>query len=165
MVRYSLSELCNILRCVYIAVVHVHSLMHSHNHRHFLVPRGPSRTFLEPLILYTSSFARFARSATSPLFAYMTIPAPNISLCRAAAPHDCVRFGYCFPVAVARSLCPLIRYSCSQSPISTAPRLCPLWLLLPDCVRFNCCSSIASTSTAAPRLHPLWLLHPDCIRL
>ena len=26
--------------------------MHSHNHRHFLVPRGPSRTFLEPLILY-----------------------------------------------------------------------------------------------------------------
>jgi len=33
-----------------------------------------------------------------------------------------------------------------------APKLRPLNLLLPDCILFSCCSSIASTSTAAPQL-------------
>ena len=51
----------------------------------------------------------------------------------------------------------------------------PLQLLLPDCVRFSCCSPIASVLAAAPwlcppqlllpRLHPLQLLLPNCIRL
>ena len=60
---------------------------------------------------------------------------------------------------------------------AAAPRLHPLQLLLPDCVRFSCClplasasaaapdcvrfgccSPIASASTAAPRLRPLQLL-------
>ena len=54
------------------------------------------------------------------------------------------------------------------SPIASAsavaPRLHPLRLLLLDCVRFGCCSSIESTSTAAPasraapRLCPLSML-------
>ena len=72
-------------------------------------------------------------------------------------PRDCVRFGYFFLVAVARSLCPLIRYSCSQSPISTAPRLCPLWLLLPDCIHFDCYTPIASACslTCSGRFQPM----------
>ena len=117
----------------------------------------------------------FARSATSPSFAYVSNPAPYSSLCRAAAPRlrsfSCctpiasIRFKLLFPVSVRFSCCPpiaslqlllatCVRFSCS-SPISTAPRLRPLRLLLPDCVRFNCCSPIASASTAAPRLRPL----------
>ena len=60
-------------------------------------------------ICITSSIAYFARSATSPLFAYVSNLAP---------------------------------------------------LLLPDCVRFDCCSLIASDSTAAPPLHPLVAFQP-----
>ena len=37
-----------------------------------------------------------------------------------------------------------------------------LQLSLPDCVRFSCCSPIASALAAAPRLHPLQLSFPDC---
>ena len=61
------------------------------------------------LLVSTSSIAYFARSATSPLFAYVS----NLAL-----------------------------------------------LLLPDCVRFDCCSLIASDSTAAPPLHPLVAFQP-----
>ena len=87
-------------------------------------------------------------TATSPSLAYVSNPVLDSSLCRAAV-----------------------------------PQLHPLQLLLPDCidllqllltvcVRFGCCSLIASTSTAAPRLHrsastaahPLQLLLPDCVR-
>ena len=35
---------------------------------------------------------------------------------------------------------------------AAAPRLCPLQLLLPDCVCFSCFSPIASASVAAPHL-------------
>ena len=60
-----------------------------------------------------------------------------------------------------------VRFSCC-SPLASAsvaaPWLRPLRLLLPDCVRFNCCSPIASASTAAQRLSPLQLLLPDCVR-
>ena len=46
-------------------------------------------------------------------------------------------------------------------PLQTAvPRFCLLQLLLPDCVRFSCCSPLASASTALPRFQQL----PDCIR-
>ena len=103
------------------------------------------------VITNTSSFACFACSATSPSFTYVSNPAPDSSLCRAATPHlrplqllfpDC---GCCSPIAST----------------STAPRLLPLQLLLPDCIHFNC-SPIASASAVAPRLHPLQLL-PDCV--
>ena len=141
------------LSCVYIAVVHVHALMHSHNHRHFLVPRGPSRTFWEPLILYTSSFARFARSATSPLFAYMTIPAPNSSLCRAADPA--------IVSASATASWLLLLAACVRSYATAA--LSHRFQQLPNCVHFGCSSPIASDSTAAPRLRPLQLQLPDCV--
>ena len=47
---------------------------------------------------------------------------------------------------------------------AAAPRLRPLQLLLPDCVRFSCCSPIASASAAAPRLRPHQLLLAVCVR-
>ena len=97
--------------------------------------RGCSMSSVPSQVITTSSFARFARSATSPSFAYVSNLVPDSSLYRAAT-----------------------------------PQLRPLQLLLPDCidllqllllvcVRFNCFSLIASTSTA-PRLHPLQLLLP-----
>ena len=72
---------------------------------------------------------------------------PDSSLCRVLLPDlhplqlllpDCVR---CSPLASASSL-----------------------QLLPDCIRFGCCSAIAIASTAAPRLCPLQLLLPDHVR-
>ena len=57
---------------------------------------------------------------------------------------------------------------------TAAPRLRPLQLLLADCIRFNCCSpiasastaarSIASASTATPRLHTSACWIPDSSR-
>ena len=105
----------------------------------------------------------------------MSNPAPDSSLCKAAAPRlrplqlllsICVRFSCCSPIAsasaAAHCLCPLQLLLPIMS-TSTAPQLLPLWQLLSDCVRFNCCSPIASASTAArpiasastaaPRLH------------
>ena len=59
-----------------------------------------------------------------------------------------------------------VRFSCC-SPIASTPAatrsLHPLQLLLPDCVHFSYCSPLASTSAVAPRLRPLQLL-PDCVR-
>ena len=109
----------------------------------------------------TSSFAHFARSATSPSFAYVSNLAPDNSLCRAAAPRlrplqlllpDCVRFSFCSSLTIA-------------STSAAAPRLRPLQLLLPNCICFNCCSQIASASAAARhlQLRPLQLLLPNCI--
>ena len=67
---------------------------------------------------------------------------------------------------------PTVRNPAPDSSLCSRSR--PLRLLLPDCVRFNCCSPIASASTAAPRLRPLQLLLarlrplqlllPDCVR-
>ena len=119
---------------------------------------------------YTSTFARFTRSATSPSFAYVSNPAPDSSLCRAGAPRllaaapqlwvllaACVRFSCCSPIASASAAaCSLI-----ASASAVAPQL---RLLLVAWVRFSCCSPIASASTAAPGLRPLQLLLPDCIR-
>ena len=87
------------------------------------------------------------------------------------------------PIASASAAARRLHRSASTG----APRLHPLQLLLatcvcfscyspiasvtlPDCVRFGCCSSIASASVVAPRLRPLQLLlrlHlqlPDCVR-
>ena len=100
----------------------------------------------------------FACSATSPSFAYMSNPAPDSSLCRAADPRLHPLHWLLLPVYVRFML--------------IAPRLRPLQLLLPVCVCFSCCSPIASASAAvchlhplqystAPRLCPLWLLLPD----
>ena len=138
-------------------------------------------------IIITSSFARFACSAASPSFTYVSNLVPDSSLRRAAAPRLC-------PLQLLLAAC--VRFSCCSTIASTsvaAPRLCPLQLLLPDCVCFNCCSPFASTSScctpiasasaaarrlrplqlllsiasalaAAPRLRPLQLLLPDCVR-
>ena len=90
-------------------------------------------------------------SSTSPSFAYVSNPAPDSSV------QSC-----CSPIA---------------STSANAPRLHPLQLMLPDCIKplpllltiyvcFSCCSPIASgPSTAAPRLHPaLQLLLLDWVR-
>ena len=138
----------------------------------------------------TSSFARFAHSATSPSFTYVSNPAPDSSLqscystiasASAAAPRlHPIRFNcMLLPVCICFSCCSPI-----PSASAAARQLRPFQLLLPDCVHFNCCSliasisaaaphcvhfsccfPIASTSTAAPRLRPLRLLLPDGIRL
>ena len=123
-------------------------------------------------VMNTSSFAR---SATSPSFAYMSNPVPDSSLCRAScspiasASAASPRLHRSFPASSPRLhrsaswlLFPVsIRFSCSSplaclrfgcsSPISTAPR---------SCVRFGCCSPIST----APRLRSLQLLLPDCVR-
>ena len=46
---------------------------------------------------------------------------------------------------------------------SLAQLLPPHSPCFPDCVRFRCCSPIASVSAAAPRLRPLQLLLPDWV--
>ena len=111
----------------------------------------------------TSSFARFARSATSPLFAYMTIysGAEQLSV-QTAAPRDCVRFGCCSPIASIRFklLSPVsVRFRCCSPLAFASAALSPR----PDCVSFGCSSPIASDSTAAPRLRPLQLQLSDCV--
>ena len=116
-------------------------------------------------------FAGFARSATSPSFAYVS------NLCAELLLPDCVRFS-CSPIASIRFVTAVPRFRPLQlllaarlrplrllfpdfnsSPIAcasaAAPRLRLLQLQLPDCVHFGCCSPIPSASTAAPRLHPL----------
>ena len=109
-------------------------------------PPPPQPTSLSTIVI-TSSFTRFARSATSPSFTYVSNLVLDSSLCRAAAPQlrplqlllpDCICFSCCSPIASAST---------------AAPRLRPLQLLLsicvrfgccsPDCVRFDCCSPIA----------------------
>ena len=121
------------------------------------LPRSMDCTVKDNLLInlnikhHTSSFARFARSATSPLFAYTSNTAPDSSLCRAAAPQlrplqllfpNCVCFSCCSPIASAST---------------AAPRLRPLQLQLPDCIRFNCCSPIASACslTCSGRFQPM----------
>ena len=136
------------------------------------------------MIIYTSSFARFARSATSatsPSFANVSNLVLDSSLCRAAAPRlrplqllllvrlhrsvstaaelsACIRF-CCFSRLRPFQLVPdCVRFGCC-SPNASASTL------LPDGVCFVCCSPIASASTAACRLRPLRLLLPaSCSR-
>ena len=120
----------------------------------------------------TSSFARFARSATSPLCRaaapqlrplQLLLPARLHRSASTAAPHlyplqlllaACVRFSCCSRLRLFQLLPICVRFGCS-SPIASAsaaaPRLCPLQLLLPDCVHSGCCSPIVSASAAAPR--------------
>ena len=109
-------------------------------------PHGPDIGCIytaKDLIISTSSFARFTRSAASPTFTYVSNPVLDSSLCRTAAPQ----LG---PLQLLFAVC--VRFSCCS-------RLRP-FQLLPDGVHFVCCSPIASASTAAPRLCPLQLLLP-----
>ena len=84
--------------------------------------------------------------------------APRLCPLRLLLP-DCVRFSCCSPIAsihfnccspfasasaAAHRLRPFQLLLALITSVSTAPRLCPLRLLLPDCVRFSCCSPIAS---------------------
>ena len=97
-----------------------------------------------------NSTSSFARSATSPSFAYVSNPV-RIALCAELLLPDCVRFSCCSLrdcVSTAAELLACIHFSCC-SPLASASTL------LPDGVRFVCCSPIASASTAAPRLCPL----------
>ena len=135
---------------------------------------------MHSLITYTSSFAHFTRSATSPSFAYVSNQVPDSSLCRAAAPRlrplqlllparlhrsvstaaelpACIHFSCCYLLRLLQLLPDCVHFGCC-SPVASA------LTLLPDGVRFICCSPTASASTAAPRWHPLRLLLPDGVR-
>ena len=117
-------------------------------------------TYIHTYIMYTSSFAHFARSATSPSFAYVSNLVPDSSLCRAAAPR--LRpLQLLLPVRLHRSVSTVMLLSSRLASASAAARrLRSLQLLLsiasisaallPDCVRFGYCSPIASASTLLP---------------
>ena len=124
------------------------------------------------------------------LSAFFVVPsadqfATEVSLCRAWCTHNYTQVAElaslaqllppCSPTCVIRrqtALCqscylPLVSASAATTrlrrPVSTAPRLRPLRLLLLDYIRLNCCSGsasrlIASASAVAPRLRPLQLL-------
>ena len=72
-----------------------------------------------------------------------------------AAALDCVRFN-CFPIASASAAAPRLRPLQLCSPMasasSAAPRLRSLQLLLPDCVRFGCCSPPAVLEDSGPAM-------------
>ena len=108
-------------------------------------------------MMHTSSFTCFARSATSPSFAYVSNPAPNSSLCRAPAPQLCLLqllLPDCIdPLQLLLPVCVRFSSAVRLCPLPPARCLHPLQLLLPDCVHFNC-SPIASASAALP----------DCVR-
>ena len=117
--------------------------------------------------IVTISLTRFARSTTSPSIAYVSNPAPDSSLHRAAAPRlrplqllltACIRISCCMLPDCVRFNCSLI-----ASASAAAPRLRPFHLQLPDCVRFDCCSPIASAS-CFERFQPMpnVLEHSSC---
>ena len=92
-------------------------------------------------IVHTSSFTRFARSATSPSFVYVSNPAGagQLSVRTELLLPDCVHFSCRSPIAS-------IRFNCMLLPVCVRFSYCsPLASALADCVRFNCCSPIAST--------------------
>ena len=142
--------------------------------------------------IQVASLALLAQLLT-PSFDYVSNPALDSSLCIAAAPRlrllqlllhrststavpRCVRFNCCSPIApasaAARHLCPLqlllpdcVRFNCSPDCVrfGCCSPIASLQLLLPDCIRFSCCSLLTSASAAAPRLRLLQLLLSDCV--
>ena len=86
------------------------------------------------------------------------------SLAQLLPPHSATRVIRRQTALCAELLLPdWVRFCCC-SPIASICFNCYFQLLLPDCIRFRCCSLIVSASAAAHRLHPLQLLLPDCIR-
>ena len=122
--------------------------------RDFLFPWSPL-LHITPQLHITSSFAR---SATSPSFAYVSNPVPDSSLCRAAAPRLCPLQADAPRLHQSASWLLFPIHSASAAArclLASASAALPRFQQLPDCVRFDCCSLIASASTAAPWLHPL----------
>ena len=62
----------------------------------------------------------------------------------------------------APSFAYMSNFRCS---LGSSLQLRPLELLLPNCVHFSCCFSIASASAVPHQLHPLQLLLPDCVKV
>ena len=80
-------------------------------------------------------------------FAYVSNPAPDSSLCRAAAPRlHRSRFKLLFPFSSASACCPPIAPFNCCSPLAFASAALPRFQQLPDCVRFGCCSPIRLVS-------------------
>ena len=65
----------------------------------------------------------FAHSATPPSFAYVSNPAPDSSLCRAAAPRSCP-LQLLLPDCACFDWCSLIASACSPSCSSPFPKFC-----------------------------------------
>ena len=98
---------------------------------------------------YVASLASLAH-ATSPLFAYATIPAPNSSLWRLLLTA----------IASASAAAPRLHRSASNCYFpfpSASAALSPRFQQLPDCVRFDCCSPIAfaCSLTCSGRFQPM----------
>ena len=127
-------------------------------------------------IIQVASLAQLLRPSSPTV----SNPAPDSSLCRAAAPRlrplapqmcplqlllaacvrfesaaapwpDCIRFNCCSPFESASSCCSLIAPTSAAACCMFATCVC--FSCCSDRVRFDCCSPIASASTAAPRLH------------
>ena len=115
------------LRLSYIRMT-VICMLHTHAH----TQARPHNVMHSAIVVYLICTSSFARSATSPSFAYMSNPAPDNSLCRAAAPR-------------LRPL-QLLLHDCINLPqlLATPVNLHPLRLLPAACVCFSCCSAIAS---------------------
>ena len=126
-----------------------------------------------------SALGRTLQSTTSKDI-YMTLSYHVTFQCTSsfACSATCPSFGYVSNLAAAPRLCPLQLLLPARLPLH------PLQLLLPVCIRFSCCSPlasdsaagrclrplfsccspIASASTAAPRLRPIQQQLPDCVR-
>ena len=144
---------------------HTHAHTHVHMHIAHVLPHTHT------LYIQVASLTLLAQ-LLPPRLPTVSNPAPDSSLCRAAAPRlrplqlllaacirfesaaapwpDCVCLDCCSPFVSASSCCsPIAPVSaaaaCSllASTSAAAPRLRPLRLLLPSCVRFDCCSPIA----------------------
>ena len=116
------------------------------------------------MFIYTSSWARFARSANSPMFAYRAQSGAG-QLSEELLLPDCVRFSCCsrarlrhpLPLLLALPVCLRLASSCcspiapasaaARYPIASASTAAPDCVRLnccsPDCIRFDCCSPIA----------------------
>ena len=139
-------------------------------------------------VIFVYITSSFARSATSPSFAYVSNPVPDSSLCRAAAPRlrplqllllarlhrsvstaaelpACIHFTPLTSASVASLDCVRFNWCPIASASAAAPRM----------RRLQLCSPMASASAAAPRMRrlqlcspmiwrPLRLLLPDCVR-
>ena len=121
------------------------------------------------LLLQVASLASLAQ-LLPPRSPTVSNPAPDSSLCRAAAPR--LR-PLASASAAARRLRPLRISYCALARLHPLQLLLPICvrfqLLLPDCAHFSCCSRsrplrmlLPDCSTAAPRLHasacsPSWI--------
>ena len=127
---------------------------------------------IHTLILQVASLASLAQ-LLPPRSPTVSNPAPDSSLCRAAAPRLCPLAPPIASASAAARRLRLLRISCcSMARLHPLQLLLPVCirfqLLLPDCARFSCCCMLIACVrfSCCSRSHPLWLLQllPNCVR-